>query len=85
MLTKYPISDEAMYSAGLPPSNRTYLSVGSHFVIVKLLCCDLPGLPGRISAGDTGGAGVFGRTIVAELILDGGNHNDGMRMWFYSS
>jgi hypothetical protein len=34
-LTKYPISEEAMYSVGLPPSNRSYLSVGSQFVIVK--------------------------------------------------
>jgi hypothetical protein len=35
MLTKYPVSEEAMYKVGPPPSNRSYLSVGSHFVIVK--------------------------------------------------
>jgi hypothetical protein len=45
MLTKYPISEEAMYSVGPPPSNRSYLCVGSNFVIVK---CEPGMLSGRV-------------------------------------
>jgi hypothetical protein len=94
-----------MYSVGIPPSNRSYLSVGSHFVILKtrLLRRTLSPRPNFYSRYGRSGRfwaynwrrthvrwvhidhiGRFGelQTGPNHGIIEGGVHNDGMRMWF---